>query len=634
MRQISVKNIITKIMGSFIVLPLLAFAEGGIGVGNLRNKAEEIPDSKMMISYNESWKSAIKSNKLILESKYGSIIEAKLTKGSELNIPPGKNLQSYMTEEQPEHQWRLVDVEGLKGVRGDQLLNENEKSTIVYLASDSSDFIQVTAYLKNNPLDQKEGEEILGSVRIKYLGKPIINSPVKKVALNHYGSFADDYFPLDRYTPVNSVASYFPGGDNILKIGAAGAQWGRIVDLGPNSEVPFDKIQIRGKYLEAPQGAIPLDDIYTVFTPNTLTKGQNSLKLQEGHVYLIRTIDWPEEDLITKIRVESLASGKRVITYQKLVYVDPRVLQKQVDQMVEYSKKYEQPISTGTVTLYERVKWDSYPHASFSFEYSSSGNVHITNNGWDIRFEAYNNQPYLFASRSGSEASALIPFSHMDFNQIQKKDFPKSIRGYPERIVMQKDDIYGVYHKVYTEKGGVGSIYGVLKVLDIAPDFSWVKLKFRRIALEAATPMLEWEELPVNSNVEKRLIDPTRDQCHFRNCSLEPGSPIEFYFTTFNGSTSYGKPEIHVDSRPFGSKRGFLKLKNKKNLKDYSLEEINHLKGDFVSRLTNYSSGEIYFVNFEDYEQRILMIFKIERVISEGKIEFSLRTFKHLKALR
>ena len=119
--------------------------------------------------------------------------------------------------------------------------------------------------------------------------------------------------------------------------------------------------------------------------------------------------------------------------------------------------------------------------------------------------------------------------------------------------------IYGVYHKVFTEKNNVGTIYGVVKILDMAPDYSWVTLKFRRIALEPASPMLEWEEIPVDSIVQKRDVDHTRDQCYFRNCTLEPNSPIEFYFTTFENGFNKN-PEIDIDSRPFGSKRGFLKL--------------------------------------------------------------------------
>ena len=263
----------------------------------------------------------------------------------------------------------------------------------------------------------------------------------------------------------------------------------------------------------APLSNIPISDIYTAFSPKDPHKDQDTIDLKEGYVYLVRTISWPYEDLITKMRVEKLHGGKSAkITYQKLVYVKKEELQKQVDSINKNTIENEMPISNGEVMLYNRSVWNNYFYASFNFQYSTSGNMFITHNGWDLLLSNGCSGKLNFdVPHTGSGIGQVVDLGVKDIGAVELADFPdpntfKS--GCGTDVV--KGHTYAVYHYDYGDEMA-SAIFGAVQVVDIDPTNKWVQLKFRRIKIGPADYFQKWERLSVPQGIQKIVLENTND---------------------------------------------------------------------------------------------------------------------------
>ncbi|MCB0363439.1 MAG: hypothetical protein KDD35_11985, partial [Bdellovibrionales bacterium] len=385
-------------------------------VGNMTLAA--IPQTYASMSYPSSWSSAANENLLSIQNRSGSVIVARRSEIKDLSSPSAVSIQQYMKARYPDRTYNIIYINGLEGIRADLVDSEGSKQSDIYLVSELKDFIHIKSDLKKEDNGIKSGDQIILTVGVEYKGVPYPNSQPKKVTVPSFETFgyrSGTYSMLgDCYTYVDSgckgVSFVFAnGGGTGLSVGRAGYDHGRLIELGPESQVPFDEIKIEGKYLLAPVSKVLLSDIYTVFTPENPQQEQDSINLKEGYVYLVRTISWPSEDLISKIRVDRIEAGKSLtVTYSKLAYVEPKELQKQVEIINKYTLEREKPLATGEVTLYNRSFWNNYFFASFNFEFSTSGNMFITHNGWDL----------LFGNGGVSKPTFTVPFSSHSFGQV------------------------------------------------------------------------------------------------------------------------------------------------------------------------------------------------------------------------
>ena len=349
------KSFLSLLVIVFIVGPQLASARGGVDVGN--TASANIPQTYAMIDYPATgWSRATADNTLSLANDSGSVIAARKAEIGDLSSPNAVSLKQYLSTRYPERDYQIIHVNGLEGVRADLISSGAHHRSDIYLVSELQDFIHIESDLSKSGSGITEGEKILGTIRVKYQGVAYAHEQARTVVLSAYSLKTDEKrkaaFSLSGncYSYVDSncqgVAILFDRSS--ISVGAAGYDHGRIVELGPQASVPFEDIRVEGEYLVAPASKIPISDIYTAFQPKQPLPEQDSLQLKEGYVYLIRTVSWPEEDIIAKVRVDRLAEDQSLkLTYEKLVYVEPKELQKQVDAINQYTLTYEKPLSKG-----------------------------------------------------------------------------------------------------------------------------------------------------------------------------------------------------------------------------------------------------------------------------------------------
>lgn len=602
-------------------------SDGGVDVGNMTMGI--VPQTKATLTYPKSWSANTTSSSLSLQDVSGSKIDAQKAELKDLSSPNPTSLQQYLKGKFPTRDYKIVDINGLKGVRADIVSTNTEKQSDIYLVSEVNDFLHIQSSLKKDNDGIIKGDEIISTVRVKYNGEALINSKIGTVTLNAYSvngqtdmkaaySFKDDcYSYVDSGCRGVSVL-FGNGGGAHFSVGNAGYDHGRIVDLGPKEEVPFESIKIDGEYLVAPLTKISIADIYTAFSPKDQHAELDYTDLKEGHVYLIRTISWPEEDMIIKLKVDSLTPDKSVsLTYQKLIYVKPDVLKKQVEDINKFTLENEKPINEGEVTLHNQSIWKNYFYASFNFENSTSGNMFITYNSWDINFSnGCSGKPVLTVPHTGSAIGKVVDFGNKDIDTIQKDDFPDAnlyVRDCGQEI--QKGRVYGVYHHRYDEN--IGAIYGAVKILDIAPDNSWVRLKFRRIYLGKAEHFQKWVELKFPETIQSVKLEKSSNSNArvFYPFIGKTGLEGSHYYEqiSFNPSEYGNADRLFTDYRPYGKDRGFINLGQNKDINTITLAEIEKHKGS-LENYADLKQGDLIAAYLENYYDKTVMLIRIDEL--------------------
>lgn len=625
-----------------------AQSQGGVDVGNMTSAM--VPQTNASLTYPQSWSASLNSKSLSLQNSGGSKIQAEKAKLIDLVSPNSTSLQQYLKNKYPDRNYTPFEVNGLKGVRADIVNSSTEKQSDIYLVSEVNDFIHIQSSLKKENNGISSGEQIILTARVKYKGEAFANSETKTITLNAYStggqqldkkaaySFKDDcYSYVD--TGCRGVSVIFGnGGGAHFSVGAAGYDHGRIVDLGSEAEIPFESIKIDGEYLIAPLTKISIADIYTAFTPKEQHAELDYIDLKEGHIYLIRTIRWPDEDMITKLKVESLTIDKSVtLDYQKMIYVKPEQLQKQVEEMNKFTLENEKPISEGEVTLHNQSIWGNYFYASFNFENSTSGNMFITYNSWDINFSnGCRGKPVLTVPQSGNGIGKVFDFGSIKIDAIQKSDFPDpNLYVYDCGQEIEKGKVYGIYHHDYDEN--IGAIYGAIQVLDIASDNSWVRLKFKRIYLGKAEHFQKWIDLNVPETIQSVRLEKTDNyntQIFYPfigKTGLEGSHNYEY--VSFNPAESTEYPdELFTDNRPFGKDRGFIILGQNLNLNAITLAEVEQHKGSFESYIS-LKQGDVIAAYLENYYDKTVFIFRVDQLASGQSVALSVKYLQRQKSL-
>lgn len=617
--------------------------KGGVDVGNMTSAL--VPQTNATVSYPNHWSSSSSNNVLLVKNKSGSTIEAKKSEITDLISPTAISLQQYLKSKYPGRDYKIISLNGFEGVRAELVDTAASKSSDLYLVSELKDFIHIQSNLKKDDNGIAEGDNIILTVRVKYQGVPYQNAQVKTVTLEARTSEESRYrfaysFWGDCYTysdqgcnPSGGVAVTY---ERRFSVGASGYDHGRVVELGPESQIPFDSIKVDGEYLVAPLSNTLISDIYTMFTPKNPQKDQGSIELKEGYVYLVRTISWPEEDLITKMRVEKINGGDvATITYQKLVYVKEEELQKQIDLVNKNTIENEMPNSNGEVTLYNRSVWGNYYYASFNFQYSTSGNMFITFNGWDFNFDNGCSGELSFqSSHSGSGIGQVIDLGIKEINTVTQADFPDP-NTYKRDcgVEVVKGHTYAIYRYDSGEENA-SAIFGAVQVLDIDPNKTWVRLKFRRIKIASADYFQKWIQLSVPQGIQTVVLEKTDNRLTtkfypFINKRGDRGSHYyeEMGFSAYSGDTD----NLTVDSRPYGNKRGFYKLGTNASLDSVTVADIEALKGKF-DRSIEFNKGDVIAVLLDNYYDRTVMVMRVEEHTLNQSVKLSIKYLQRAKA--
>lgn len=484
--------------------------------------------------------------------------------------------------------------------------------------SEQNDFIHIESRLTQYANGIREGDAIILSVRVKYQGVPFKNEKPRTLTLGARGSTgtADEHaysFDGDCYTYGNPKCNPTTGGrrsgvavsyERDFLIGTSGYDHGRIVKLGDDKDVPFDQV-----------------------------------KLEAGVTYLIRTISWPEEDVVTKMHVDAISKGTSVtITSEKLVYVPETELKKIVDQTDDFTKNYEQPLSTGDVTLYNRSVTNNYFYASFNFFFSTSGNMFITHNSWDLMFEGDARHPQFSVPHTGSGIGQVIDLGTKDIAQVDANNFPDpDTYNRSKRPFVTKGHTYAIYHyeggrNDFGIKSNDELTWGAVQVIDVDKDAKWVQLKFRRVKISGPDHFQNWISLAIPTDIVKTTLDTSSaDTATFYPFIMKRADQGRHSDEKFSIYWNANLPVLDIDSRPYGNDRGFTKLPSGTVFGSVTSADVEALRGKF-NRGSELAVGDIVAANLENYYDLTVAVLRIEAISPGKSVDFSIRYLKRAKA--
>jgi len=607
--------------------PIQSLDHGGVDVGNMNSSA--VPQTGVNIAYPTNWAGHVDGKTLVVQNQNGSEITAARSEIADLSSPNATSLQEYLKVKFPKRAYKFVAMNGLEGVRADLLDGPQTKESDIYLVSELKDFIHVQSHLSKTANGIVEGEEILLSVRIKYQGLAYPVAPPKTVQLGEaYSFWGDCYTYVGACNPMGGVGV---ANDNNFHIGLSGYAHGRVVELGPETQIPFASIKVDGDYLVAPLSNTLISDIYTTFTPSNPLKDQDFISLKPGYVYLVRTINWPDEDLITKMRVENIARDSSVtITYQKLVYVRKEQLQKQIDLINQNTIKNEQSLASGEVTLYNRSQWNNYFYAAFNFQYSTSGNMFITNNSWDLMLESAGSGKLAFdVPLISGGLGGVVDLGVKDINAVTLADFGDPNTHFSHLgVPVIKGHAYTVFNFE-----DIAS-YGVVEVLDVDKDSRWAQLKFRRFKIASPVHFQKWIYQPLPQatkalTLKKSAVYGTDLFMAYLNQrgDVGPSNGSMVSLETQDGQP----PHLSTDDRPYVGEIGFVDMGANVSFSKIDSNDFAQLKGKF-SNQTELHAGHVIAVFLEDYGYQTTLLMRVDNIAPDQSVSFTTRYLSRTKA--
>ena len=594
-------------------------AQGGVDVGNM--SSSEIPGTRAIMTLSPGWGGKLDGETLVLNDTASSTIKAKKTSIHDLTSVTQSSLQIYL-KETTGRDYEKIEMNGMKGVRFNTVNTPELRLSDIYLITELNDLIQIKSELSKSNNGFVEGEKIISTVRLKYKGVAVTNAVSKTVTFSDNIESNSYSFLGDCYSGEKSCKGVgFFGSGEYLKINRDFSTFGdaHVTILGTEKEIPFDSIHIDGEYLVAPSTEINIADIYaSPFAPN---QQFYQLKPKVGTVYLIRTINWPSEDLIIKMRIDSIDPFQ--FTYEKLITVPQDELKKLVEEMNRNTLQNEMLMDEGEVTLYNRSAWENLSSASFNFQYSTSGNRYITHNDWDFTFD-YSNEdcgfkpslnlgdPRRVGTFSEQSAGSIFEIDNEDFATYTQEDFKKNL-GYTQPVIdcgtsIEVNKSYAVHY--HTQEAGEKprSVFGVIKVLDIKTENGHsVRFKFRRIYAGKLLHFQEWREMEL-PEISTKEINAETNNADWENFVVE--------------NVKFSNDTLSINENPYGNERGLVKFD--KDASKVTLNDVEQSVGNFSPNL-KISQGDVIGVYTETISERGIFVLKVEEYIQDKVLKVSRR---------
>ncbi|MDD0852118.1 hypothetical protein HBN50_03375 [Halobacteriovorax sp. GB3] len=602
-----------------LIVSMITFAgegEGGVDVGNFR--VTNIPGANLNLQLPKDWKTRIESGVLEIVSPGKSRITARLANFGSNQVSSRDEILRYLNDNNS-REYKKIDINGMNGLKyvsDDNLIHD------LYVISPTKEIVKIEAISDKN--DSQMTKAILEMIFFKYRGVKITDSHDITVTLYHRllsGVESQHNISFSNDCGGNSCSDYMNGvlgeygnswDSDEFQLGIAGYDTGKIIDLGLNLS-DYDKINIQGEYLALPKSKVKLDRLYETFTAKGPIESLDRITLKEGHVYLIRTIRWPEEDLLVKMRVDSLdENNKAVLTFKRLAVIPQKQLQSYIDYMNHYTLDVEAKRTEGIVTLYDRVLWaGDYAPATFNFHYGTRDNQFITYNAWDLLFDGGDERRSKFSfAGSWSDRGAVIDFGKTPLNEVSLNSFP-----IPNSIFHDKAPVkLGHTYLVMSYLTGLGVTWSAFEVLDIEPEEGrWVKIKWKifkkdkfddpfvhqvvtdSFGIKSASTKLDERFYPYADFFEKDLI-----------CTTD---------------FSISKDSIALSSNLGG---GYYKFEGKleeatlQNFKESKLIHSKHL--DSWQGIYNYKLGEVYYIKLRSFWEETIFALEVKKV--EGDMAF------------
>lgn len=606
--------------------PQTVKAQGGVDVGNMSSSAA-IPLTNATITFPKKWEAISSDDILTLSNGSSSTIKASRGYFEDLVVSTQLGLKKYLENKYPNRLYELYETNGLLGVRSEFEVSETSKHVDIFLMSETQEIIHINGDLNKSNNGFFEGDKIVSTVRIKYQGSPFEAAAKKTVTLENgidYSFYGDCFGSQPNCSGV--VVRYgFGKSKKGLIVGVGrGFQRGRIIQLGSENEVPFESVKVDGEFLISPKTKVSIADIYTTFTPETPNVEQRFLDLKDNHVYLIRTIGWPSDDMVVKLKVNNADERKASITYEKLVAVKPEALQKQIDSINQNTIKNEMSLESGEITLYNHAIFRNIVYSSFNFQYSTILNRFITNDSHDfIVGNACDKKPTLIPAAIAGSIADIIPFNNKNIDLISRADFPEAsskgtIGGDTCDGLIEIGKTYGFVH--HRSGKAPAAVFGAIQVIDFDKNGAWARLKFRRISVEKPHHFQAWTPHPQFFENAKVQISIEKNFCFH--------DPFECKIYEFiSMKTAQGADKLLINACMYENDCGFFNFGNKVDLNSLTIKDLENKKGRFQTS-TNFSSGDVIGVYSENYYSKVLLVFKVGDYFAGKSISADIRYLK------
>ncbi len=618
--------------------------EEGVDVGNIRTESM-IPNTRVVMSH-PNWVETKKGNSLILQNRLlqsgdpSSKLSTMKCEAVDIDntAPTFFDLKEYVKKTHPNQEFQSYDFGDFYGLRFNATANTEIAIAQIYFVrtSEARHILSCELNLNKYAEGLEIGEEILRSSRIKYLGVEKLGEIDRTIELDHENKiekgrsvyfvnghcYEEDENGNENFDCLlDSVGISYGNSwsEDSLEVGLAGSATGRFLDLG---KVEYDDVQIKGEYLYARGVKTELSDIYTVFSTKGPMERKDEVFLQEGHTYLLRTQEWPNEDLLVKIHVDKLESMKRVsLTYKILAEIPKPTLRKLVDEMNTYTRENEMTRNHGAVTLYSRQIWGDNVSATFNFEFGTRDNYDITYNTWDILFESNERVSTFSFPGSWQDRGTIVEYTgEKAITEVVKEDFPTLMSAVNHGDVPVKvGSKYLMIGSTYDNK----VTFGAFEVVEIAANNAWVRLNWRRVALEPLWHFQDWILRNVDDSVKNLSLEFGSDKSISFHLALEK-TYDELVDEEWSETLDFGYYSdglnLDVGTRYFPGESGFLKY-------DGALEDLDSTNlptEGFSENVSSVQVGEKYIVVIETLWERTRAIIEIVGVTSE-RIEFRYR---------
>lgn len=597
---------------------------GGVDVGNMQSVS--IPRTSMVVSQPANWNATSTESSLTLASARS---DAQIEFGPAdlaLTSPNALGIKAALDARDRGREHRIVRFNGLEGVRTDSAPGADGRlRSELYIVSEMSDFVRVRLSA-GNARAKAEAERVLETARLLYRGAPL-NEPDRTVDFDPawpalYSFSKNCLRPADQNCGTGVTASFRSfrsrdGSEGLrMQLGNAGYDHGRIVDLGPEAEVPFAEVRIEGQFLLSRSSRTPLADVYVEFTPREQNIERSEIAIQAGRVYLLRTISWPDEDMLVKVRFDHVAPNRVRMVYQNLAAVPRETLQRQIDAINAYTRAVETPRERGEVTLYNRGYFNSYPYASFNFQHATSGNPFITFNSWDVLLSGEQTtgaNPRLSTPHSGSSLGSVVDLgAERTLDSVSQSDLPDFNTYNPDRDYRGSTPIEGHTYLVWHLNYGNGTLtVGALRVLQQATSFT--RLEWRRVSIGPAPHFQRWIPLPGNDGIREFSLNPNRHCFLVSETCGEQGIYEESYVY------SYDRSLLSLDTRPFTGTNGFVALPSGTAFESVTADSLSSLRGPPVQpHIRDPQPGAVILVRHESFHFKSMAVMQIASVDSTG----------------
>lgn len=329
-----------------------------------------IPNTNVFMTNANGWNAQISNQELIFTNKTSTIKASKI----ELKAIASLNqisLEKYLEEKSPGRDFKAFEINGLHGVRTNYIdSDKKDKQFEIYLISEQLDQIFISGSVDVNT----DADKVISSLRLKYPADVAKDSEQETTTLdtdNSSISFSKDCVKLLFGCKDISGQMNFDLKKSVFSLHA---QAGAIKFLGNDQNGLYDSVKSNGEYIMA------ANEKYLASAVNTGAFKQKSpleAKISKGHVYLVRSINLPHEDLIAKLRIDSISEKSITVTFRILLKTNQKNLKQTYVKTQTNLIASTKPISTGEAVLLK----DDLFHLRYSQQFGESINYF----NWSIK---------------------------------------------------------------------------------------------------------------------------------------------------------------------------------------------------------------------------------------------------------